>query len=62
MENLFDLGIIGGGPAGYSAAIRAAQKGLLLYCLKKTVWAVFVLTEDVYPQKLFCIVRMCIKV
>ena len=28
MENLFDLGIIGGGPAGYSAAIRAAQKGL----------------------------------
>ena len=28
MENNFDLGIIGGGPAGYSAAIRAAQKGL----------------------------------
>lgn len=28
MDELFDLGIIGGGPAGYNAAERAAQNGL----------------------------------
>ena len=26
MENIFDLGIIGAGPAGYTAALRAAKK------------------------------------
>ena len=25
---MFDIGIIGAGPAGYAAAIRASQKGL----------------------------------
>ena len=27
-ENNFDLSVIGGGPGGYHAAIRAAQLGL----------------------------------
>ena len=31
----FDLGIIGGGPAGHSAAIRAAQKGLSVVLFEK---------------------------
>lgn len=32
---MFDLGIIGGGPAGYTAAIRASQKGLRVVLFEK---------------------------
>ncbi len=32
---MFDIGIIGAGPAGYSAAIRAAQKGLKVILFEK---------------------------
>ena len=35
MENNFDLIIIGGGPGGYPAAIRAAQLGLSVACIEK---------------------------
>jgi len=34
-ETSFDLVIIGGGPAGYTAAIRAAQLGLKTACIEK---------------------------
>ena len=32
---MFDLGIIGAGPAGYTAAIRASQKGLSVILFEK---------------------------
>src|SRR5213593_4229099 len=34
-ENSFDLVIIGGGPGGYVAAIRAAQLGFRTACIEK---------------------------
>ena len=34
-ENTFDLVIIGSGPGGYVAAIRAAQLGLKVACVEK---------------------------
>jgi dihydrolipoamide dehydrogenase len=34
-ETNFDLIIIGGGPGGYVAAIRAAQLGMTVACVEK---------------------------
>ncbi len=34
-ENHFDLIVIGGGPAGYTGAIRAAQLGMKVACIEK---------------------------
>ncbi|HBP72671.1 MAG TPA: hypothetical protein DD665_03745, partial [Alphaproteobacteria bacterium] len=34
-ENSFDLIIIGAGPGGYVAAIRAAQLGMNVACVEK---------------------------
>ncbi|MCP3669535.1 MAG: FAD-dependent oxidoreductase, partial [Gammaproteobacteria bacterium] len=34
-ENSFDLVVIGGGPGGYVAAIRAAQLGMKVACVEK---------------------------
>jgi len=35
MSNKFDVVVIGGGPGGYVAAIRAAQLGLKAACIEK---------------------------
>ncbi len=35
-ETVFDLAVVGGGPAGYTCAIRAAQYGLKVALLEKT--------------------------
>ncbi len=51
MENLFDLGIIGGGPAGYSAAIRAAQKGLSVILFEKNSMGGVCLNRGCIPTK-----------
>ena len=53
MENLFDLGIIGGGPAGYSAAIRAAQKGLSVILFEKNSMGGVCLNRGCIPTKTF---------
>lgn len=37
MANEYDLVVIGGGPAGYAAAIRAAQLGMRTACIDKSV-------------------------
>ena len=37
MSNKFDVIVIGGGPGGYVAAIRAAQLGLKTACIRKVV-------------------------
>jgi dihydrolipoamide dehydrogenase len=35
MVEQFDLAVIGGGPGGYVAAIRAAQLGMKVACIEK---------------------------
>lgn len=35
MDNIYEIAIIGGGPAGYTAAIRAAQKGAKVVLFEK---------------------------
>jgi len=35
-ETIFDVAIVGGGPAGYTAAIRAAEYGLKVALIEKT--------------------------
>ena len=37
MTNEYDIVVIGGGPAGYAAAIRAAQLGMRTACIDKSV-------------------------
>ncbi len=51
MENKYDLGIIGGGPAGYSAAIRAAQKGLSVVLFEKDSMGGVCLNRGCIPTK-----------
>ena len=52
MESLFfDTGIIGGGPAGYSAAIRAAQKGLSVVLFEKNAMGGVCLNRGCIPTK-----------
>ena len=33
-ETIYDVAIVGGGPAGYTAAIRAAEYGLKEMCIR----------------------------
>lgn len=49
--DLYDLGIIGGGPAGYSAAIRAAQKGLKVILFEKEAMGGACLNKGCIPTK-----------
>ena len=37
MNDQFDVVVIGGGPAGYAAAIRAAQLGMTAACIDKSL-------------------------
>lgn len=41
MENKFDFGIIGSGPAGFTAALLAAEKGLKVVLFEKIKSAEF---------------------
>lgn len=51
MEYKYDLGIIGGGPAGYSAAIRASQKGLKVVLFEKDCMGGVCLNRGCIPTK-----------
>lgn len=51
MENCFDIGIIGGGPAGYSAAIRASQRGLKVVLFEKSAMGGVCLNCGCIPTK-----------
>ena len=48
---MFDIGIIGAGPAGYSAAIRAAQKGLSVILFEKEFIGGTCLNKGCIPTK-----------
>lgn len=51
MDKMYDIGIIGGGPAGYSAAIRAAQKGLSVVLFEKDSMGGVCLNRGCIPTK-----------
>lgn len=38
MKDNYDLVVIGGGPGGYEAAIRAGQLGMSVACIEKRVY------------------------
>lgn len=48
---MFDLAIIGGGPAGYTAAERAAQSGLTVVLFEKKQLGGVCLNEGCIPTK-----------
>ncbi len=51
MENKFDLGIIGGGPAGYTAAFQARDKGLSVVLFEKDKVGGVCLNKGCIPTK-----------
>lgn len=51
MENSFDLGVIGAGPGGYNAAIRAAQRGLSVVLFEKECAGGTCLNKGCIPTK-----------
>lgn len=50
---MYDLIVIGSGPGGYVAAIRAAQLGMQVLVVEKENLGGTCLNWDVYPPKLF---------
>ena len=53
MEQKFDVAIIGSGPGGYVAAIKAAQLGLSVAIIEKEDVGGVCLNWGVFLQKLF---------
>lgn len=51
MTKIFDLGIIGGGPAGYTAAFQARQKGLSVVLFEKDKIGGVCLNKGCIPTK-----------
>lgn len=51
MDNNYDIGIIGGGPAGYAAAVRASQKGLSVVLFEKDCVGGVCLNRGCIPTK-----------
>ena len=51
MVQNFDLGIIGGGPAGYTAALHAAAKGLRVVMFEKDCVGGVCLNRGCIPTK-----------
>ena len=50
-ETQFDVVVIGGGPGGYPAAIRAAQLGLKTACVEANHWGGICLNWGCIPTK-----------
>ena len=51
MDRSYDLLIVGSGPGGYVAAIRASQLNMRLQLLKKKIWVVFTFKFGMYSYK-----------
>ena len=47
----FDVVIIGGGPGGYVAAIRAAQLGLKTAVVEEKTWVAFASIGAAFPRR-----------
>jgi dihydrolipoamide dehydrogenase len=52
-DEMYDLIVIGGGPGGYTAAIRGAQKGLKVLCVEKDALGGTCLNRGCIPTKCF---------
>ena len=52
-EKMYDLIVIGGGPGGYTAAIRGAQKGLKVLCVEKDALGGTCLNRGCIPTKCY---------
>ena len=64
MEKMFDVVVVGSGPAGYVSAIRCSQLGLKTLCIEEShsdngnlILVVHVLMLVVYLQRLFWILH-----
>ena len=53
-SNLFDLIVLGAGPGGYVAAIRASQLGLNVAVVEREHLGGIVLIGDAFQQKQCC--------
>ena len=49
--SLFDIVVVGGGPAGYSAAIRLAQRGWSVACIEREAVGGVCLNWGCIPSK-----------
>ena len=59
----YDLGIIGGGPGGYVAAIKAAQLGGTVCLIEKGEWGGTCLNRGCIPTKtLFAVANLATQV
>ena len=58
MKNQYDVVIIGGGPGGYVAAIRAAQLGLKAVCIEREHLGGICLNWGCISQPKRCCVRL----
>ena len=41
MANAYDMIVLGGGPGGYTAAIRASQLGMKTAVVERELWVAF---------------------
>ena len=60
MSNTFDLIVIGGGPGGYVAAIRASQLGMSVACVERENLGGICLNWGCIPTKAYCDRQRCI--
>ena len=60
---MYDLGIIGGGPGGYVAAIKAAQLGANVCLIEKDAWGGTCLNRGCIPTKtLFAVANLATQI
>ena len=57
MDALYDVAVIGAGPGGYAAAVRAAELGLKTVCLDPMMTESLVLSAAPVPMSDVCRVR-----
>ena len=61
--SMYDVGIIGGGPGGYVAAIKAAQLGGSVCLIEKGEWGGTCLNRGCIPTKtLFAVANLATQV
>ena len=56
---MYDLIVIGGGPAGYNAAERASEKGFKTCVVEERALGGTCLNEGCIPQGIWCRIHRC---